>query len=89
VSDGGLAICLAEAAIFSGVGAEPTLDDDPVTLFGETGGRAVLACAPERRDEVLQLAGELGVPVHGVGLVGGATLFGLELSRLRHAWEGT
>ena len=89
VSDGGLAVCLAEAAILSGVGAELALDDDPVTLFGETGGRAVLACAPERRDEVLQLAGEHGVPVHGVGLAGGAILFGVELSRLRSAWDGS
>jgi phosphoribosylformylglycinamidine synthase subunit PurL len=88
VSDGGLAVCLAEAAILSGVGAELAVDDDAVTLFGETGGRAVLACTPERRDEVLQLAGEHGVPVHGVGLAGGATLLGLELSRLRKAWEG-
>jgi phosphoribosylformylglycinamidine synthase subunit PurL len=88
VSDGGLAVCLAEAAILSGVGAELALDDDPVTLFGETGGRAVLACAPERRDEVLQLAGEHGVPVHGVGLAAGATLLGVELSQLRKAWAG-
>jgi hypothetical protein len=46
----------------------------------------VLACAPERRDEVLQLAGAHGVSVHGVGLAGGATLLGVELSRLRRAW---
>jgi phosphoribosylformylglycinamidine synthase subunit PurL len=86
VSDGGLAVSLAEAAIHSGVGAEPTLDDDPLALFGEVGGRAVLACAPERRDEVMQLAAELGVPAHGIGLAGGATLLGVELSRLRDAW---
>jgi phosphoribosylformylglycinamidine synthase subunit PurL len=88
VSDGGLAVCLAEAAIHSGVGAELALDDDPLTLFGEVGGRAVLACAPEQRDEIMQLADELGVPVHGIGLAGGATLLGVELSQLRSAWEG-
>jgi phosphoribosylformylglycinamidine synthase len=88
VSEGGLAVCLAEAAIHSGVGAAPTLDDDPLTLFGEVGGRAVLACAPDRRDELLHLAAKLGVPVRGIGLAGGATLFGVELSRLRSAWEG-
>ena len=38
------------------------------------------------RDEVLALAAELGVPVHGIGLAEGATLFGVELSRLRSAW---
>jgi phosphoribosylformylglycinamidine synthase len=88
-SEGGLAVCLAEAAILSGVGATPALDDDPVALFGEVGGRAVLACASEVRDEVLQLAGGLGVPVHGIGLAGGATLFEVELSRLRSAWSGS
>ena len=51
-SEGGLAVCLAEAAIFSGCGAELSLGDDTIELFGEVGGRAVLACAPERRDEL-------------------------------------
>jgi phosphoribosylformylglycinamidine synthase len=88
-SEGGLAICLAEAAILSGVGAEPALDDDPVALFGEVGGRAVLACAPDERDEVLRLAEEHRVQVHGIGLAEGATLFGVELARLRSAWEGS
>ena len=88
-SEGGLAVCLAEAAIHSGLGAALALDDDPLTLFGEVGGRALLACAPEVRDEVLQLAGEHGVPAHGIGLVEGATLLGVELSRLRDAWEAS
>ena len=88
-SDGGLAVSLVEAAIFSGVGAEPSLDDDPLALFGEVGGRAVLACDPEVRDQVLRLGAELGVPLRGIGLVGGGTLFGVELSRLRGAWAGS
>jgi phosphoribosylformylglycinamidine synthase len=88
-SEGGLAICLAEAALFSGIGTRPSLDEDDVLeLFGEVGGRAVLACAPEVRDEILRLGAELGVPVRGIGLVDGGTLLGVELSRLRSAWEG-
>jgi phosphoribosylformylglycinamidine synthase len=88
-SEGGLAICLAAAALFSGVGARPSLhEDDVVEHFGEGGGRAVLACAPEVRDEILRLGAELGVPVRGIGLVDGGTLLGVELSRLRSAWEG-
>jgi len=87
-AEGGLAVCLAEAAIYSGSGADVTLDEDPSDLFGEVGGRAVLACAPEARDEILRLAGEHGVPVRGIGLAGGATLFGVELTQLRRAWEG-
>ena len=61
-SEGGLAVCLAEAALFSGSGARSTSRDDPVELFGEVGGRAVVACAPERRVELERVAAELGRP---------------------------
>jgi phosphoribosylformylglycinamidine synthase subunit PurL len=88
-SEGGLAVCLAEAALFSGSGAELTLGEDATELFGEVGGRAVLSCTQEQRDELLRLAAEGGVAIQGIGLAGGATLLGLELERLRAAWEGT
>ena len=39
VSDGGLAVALAEAALWSGAGAKLDLPDDPVALFGEGGGQ--------------------------------------------------
>ena len=87
-SEGGLAVCLAEAAIFSGCGAQLGLDDDPLALFGEIGGRAVLGCGPGSRDEVRALGEKLDVPVRGIGLAGGATLLGVELAQLRGAWEG-
>jgi phosphoribosylformylglycinamidine synthase II len=87
-SEGGLAGCLAEAAIFSGTGAALTLGEDATELFGEVGGRAVLACAPDARDEILRLAAELDVSVQGIGPAGGATLFGVELAQLRSTWRG-
>ncbi|MGI8886147.1 MAG: phosphoribosylformylglycinamidine synthase subunit PurL [Gaiellaceae bacterium] len=89
-SEGGLAACLAEAALFSGCGAELTLsgDDDLLTLFGEVGGRAVLACAPEMREEVRDLGAELGVPVNGIGVAGGGTLLGVDVAHLRSASLG-
>ncbi len=87
-AEGGLAVCLAEAAIHSGYGAVLELDDDPAALFGEGGGRAVLACAPEQEVALLDLAVELGVPLRPVGSAGGDTLLGVELDRLREAWEG-
>ena len=43
VSEGGLAVALAEAALWSGVGATLDLDDEPLTLFGEIGGQVILA----------------------------------------------
>jgi phosphoribosylformylglycinamidine synthase len=87
-AEGGLAICLAEAALFSGSGASLDLREDPVELFGEVGGRAVVACAPTAGSDVEHVASELGVPLRVVGTAGGGTLLGVELTRLRSAWEG-
>jgi phosphoribosylformylglycinamidine synthase len=80
-SDGGLAVALAEAALASGVGAELELPEDAVALFGEGGGQAVLACAP---DDVARL-GERGLT--RLGVVGGETICGVALEELRAAWE--
>jgi phosphoribosylformylglycinamidine synthase len=85
-AEGGLAVCLAEAALFSRCGAHVELEKHG-ELFGEVGGRAVLACAPEGVEELRRLADELGVPLRDVGVAGGGTLLGVELSSLRSAWE--
>jgi phosphoribosylformylglycinamidine synthase len=87
VSEGGLAVCLAEAALFSGVGAQVELEDDPLEHFGEVGGRAVVSCSPEATGSIRALALDLGVPLRAVGMAGGATLLGVELAHLRRAWE--
>ena len=87
VSEGGLAVCLAEAAIYSGLGARVELEDDSLELFGEVGGRAVISCSPEAADSVRALGLELEVPLRAVGVAGGATLLGVELPHLRRAWE--
>ena len=80
-SEGGLAVCCAEAAIVSGIGAELDLPSDPVALFGEGGGQVVVACSPED-------AGRLdGVPIRRLGVVGGDRLGGVPLAELRRAWE--
>jgi phosphoribosylformylglycinamidine synthase subunit PurL len=84
-SEGGLAVCLAEAAVFSGSGASLDLRDDATELFGEVGGRAVLACAPDRADEIHEVAAELSVPLRRIGEAGGDTLLGVALDRLRSA----
>ncbi len=86
-SEGGLAICLAEAALVSGSGAALDLRDDAVELFGEVGGRAVVACAADRVDEVQGVATELSVPLRRIGEAGGGTLLGVALDRLRGARE--
>ena len=47
VSEGGLAVALAELALWSGLGARVELEEDAVAWFGEGGGQAVVACRPE------------------------------------------
>jgi phosphoribosylformylglycinamidine synthase subunit PurL len=92
-AEGGIVVSAAEAAVYSGVGAELGWDDDPEELFGETGGAALVACAPEAADEVRALADAHGVPLVPAGVAGGKalrlTLVDLEVERLRAALEGT
>jgi phosphoribosylformylglycinamidine synthase II len=74
VSEGGLAVALAEAAILSGLGADLDLDDDALTLFGEGGGRAILASNEE-------------LPFPRIGSVRGDTLLEVPIGDLRQACE--
>ena len=85
VSEGGLAVALAEAALWSGVGAALELDDDPLTLFGEIGGQVVVAL-PSDQVEPDPTGGE--VELRRIGTVGGDTLLGVTLSELGRAHEG-
>ena len=70
VSEDGLEVALAEAALWSGIGAEVDLPE---------GGGAVIACAPA---DVERLG---GVPLREVGVVGGDRLLGFKLGDLRKA----
>jgi phosphoribosylformylglycinamidine synthase subunit PurL len=81
VSRGGLAVALAEAALWSGVGADLDLPDNELALFGEGGGQAVLACAPQDVERL----GSKGF--RRLGVVGGETICGLDLEHLRLVWE--
>jgi phosphoribosylformylglycinamidine synthase II len=80
-SEGGIAVALAEAAIWSGVGADLELRDDPRALFGEGGGQAVVACAPEHASSLSNVA------LRRIGTVTGTTVLGIPVSELRAAWE--
>jgi phosphoribosylformylglycinamidine synthase len=76
VSDGGLEVALAEAALWSGVGARLELPEER-----RGGGRVIVACAP---DDVERL-GTKGLDE--IGVVGGTAICGFELDELRAAWE--
>jgi phosphoribosylformylglycinamidine synthase II len=80
-SEGGLAVALAEGAIWSGVGLEVELPDDPTALFGEGGGQAIVACAPERAD-ILS-----GPALRRIGTATGTSVLGVPVNDLRQAWE--
>ncbi len=83
VSDGGLAVALAELALYSGIGAQLEIEPEALEWFGEGCGRAVVACAPERAESLE------GVQLRKLGVVGGDRLLGARLSDLRAAHEGT
>jgi len=82
VSDGGLAIALAECCVGgddagSMIGAELTLTgSEPLAeaLFGEAPSRIVIGVAGERVAEVERRAASAGVPVRRLGTTGGRVL---------------
>ena len=79
VSEGGLAVALAELALWSGLGARVELEEDAVAWFGEGGGQVVVACRPED-ESALE-----GMPYRRVGEAGGSKIFGVELEDLARA----
>jgi phosphoribosylformylglycinamidine synthase subunit PurL len=76
LSEGGLAVALAESAIAGGVGATVSLDElEPHRkLFAESPSRAIVACSPDRVNEVLDLAGRIGCAAIAIGTAGGDML---------------
>ncbi|MCP4246431.1 MAG: phosphoribosylformylglycinamidine synthase II, partial [bacterium] len=74
LSNGGLAITLAEACIQGRLGASLKIDGGPNALFSESQARAIVAVAPEHVPQVLEEAREFGVPAAEAGAVGGTRL---------------
>ncbi len=89
LSEGGLAIALAEAAVREGVGAVLRIAVTPTDLFSETQGRALVTVRPEAVDMVLGWAEQLAVPAVDVGRVGGSMLdIAADGERLKAPVEG-
>ncbi|HYG67321.1 MAG TPA: AIR synthase related protein, partial [Anaeromyxobacteraceae bacterium] len=82
VADGGLAVCLAESALYGRLGAEVTLrtpeGETPMRLdallFGEAQSRIVLSVRPEAAEAAERLARHHAVAFTRVGGVGGDAL---------------
>jgi len=75
LSDGGLAVALAESCLRGGTGCIVRLPGDPFTaLFSESAGRAVVAVRPGAETAFGQLAQAHGVPAAAIGSTGGDSL---------------
>ena len=78
LSEGGLAVALAESCMAGNLGADICLDDSSLAsdrlLFSESGARAVVSTAQADAAALIQLAQQMGVPAVVAGKVGGSAL---------------
>jgi phosphoribosylformylglycinamidine synthase subunit PurL len=94
LSDGGLAVALAESCLAGGQGCTAALDGDAFTgLFAESAARAVVAVSPGAEREFGALCADHGVPSAALGVTGGASLevtglFAIPLDELAAAHRG-
>jgi phosphoribosylformylglycinamidine synthase len=101
LSEGGVAVALAEACVLGGIGARCRLSPQffggrtDLVLFGEGPSRVVVSVPPERYEAFAGLCARQGVPIRLLGRVGGTDLR-LELAgcevvvpvaELQAAWE--
>ena len=76
LSDGGLAVALAEMAMAGGIGAsvEAQSRSSHAFFFGEDQGRYVLTAPPAERAAIAEEAKRLAVPLSRIGATGGEAL---------------
>ena len=77
LSDGGLAVALAESCISGGLGAEVEIATELRTdfaLFSESQSRVILSASPDKADRLEQAVRAAGVPVARIGTVRGNDL---------------
>jgi phosphoribosylformylglycinamidine synthase len=100
VSDGGLAVALAELALAAGTGLDVTLDPgeagEAAVVFGECCGLALVSVAAGDEERLESACDAAGVPYERIGALGGAAIavrcgeLALELSLddARAAYDG-
>jgi phosphoribosylformylglycinamidine synthase len=100
ISDGGIAIALAESAIRSGIGSKANQDESLLVhplfgLFAEPSSTVVLTAKPADVDEIEKLADESGFLAARIGVTGGDKLeisvdrepfISASLAELREPW---
>lgn len=99
LSEGGLAVALAESCISGGIGAAVEIETElrhDIALFSESQSRILLTAKPEQAEELERTIAAAGVPVKRIGTAGGSDLSiringgqGLELpvERLAQVWK--
>jgi phosphoribosylformylglycinamidine (FGAM) synthase-like enzyme len=92
LSDGGLAVALAEMAMAGKIGATVSVSGDHGFLFGEDQARYVLTASSAKASEIESAARAAGVPVARIGKTGGDTLnlageAPISIAELVHAYE--
>ena len=93
LSDGGLAVGLAECCLSGSVGATVTLPGDPFTLlFSESAARALVEVRAGAEEDLALLSASAGVPAFVIGTTGAAALqvtglFEIPLAELAAAWS--
>jgi phosphoribosylformylglycinamidine synthase len=99
LSDGGLAVALAESCFSGGIGAKVDIKTElraDLALFSESQSRILLSASKEKAKELEAYIAEQGVPVQAIGTVGGSELqIGVNgktavqapLSELERAWK--
>ncbi|WHX49940.1 phosphoribosylformylglycinamidine synthase subunit PurL [Paenibacillus woosongensis] len=99
LSEGGLAVALAESCISGGLGAKVDFATElrpDFALFSESQSRILLSAAPDKAAELEQLIASYGVPVQKIGQVTGDKLeisvnarsvLARPVSELKQVWE--
>jgi phosphoribosylformylglycinamidine synthase len=97
ISEGGLAVALAECCFGNRIGAEITLDDairPDSLLFGETQSRVIISALPKSRARIEELARRHHISIKKIGVTGDPNLkinhwIDAPIDKLRKIYEET
>jgi len=99
LSEGGIAVSLAESSISGELGADVSISTElraDFTLFSETQSRVLVSVSAERKDDVLAWFASEGVPVQAIGKVvkdelkisvNGKAVIQASVERLEKIWK--
>ena len=97
LSEGGLAVALAESCIQGGTGAGVQLSGGlppHVMLFSESQSRVLVSVQPAKLEALKEIAGRLGVPLEVIGRTGGDSVdvegaFSAPLEEIKDVYENS